>query len=193
MSVLANNKAIPITESKLLALLDLYNDLLSTNFHLRGGTEEWRHQRNIPKDKTLYDTPFYPDLVNLYSIILTLKVKPREYIMFQIKNYKPPTKMSRLNPTIRMLTTPAAVERWENQFVRPLRTTSDEESDRVSRSYMLSLMEANGIQTEDEFYRDPILISQISKSFLAKQPEFQKLVSTGYFLKTFGMAAKDLL
>lgn len=188
-----NNKAIPVTESKLLALLDLYNDLLTTNFHIRGGTEEYKYHKSIPSNKSLYDTYFYQDLLNLYSIITNLKVRPLSYIMFQIKNYRPPTNMSRHSPTLKMLTTPAAVEKWENQFATPKHAISEADNDAVNAAYLKTLCQANGIEDENEIYKDPILISQISKSFLLKQPIFKKLLTEGYYWKAFKLKTSDII
>jgi hypothetical protein len=181
------------TEAKLMSLLDLYNDLLTTNFHIRGGTQEYKYHRTVKDGKALSEMFFYEDLIHLYSVIVHLGVKPRDYIMYQIKTYKPPTKFSRMTPTIRMLTTPAAIEKWENQFVKIKSSMSEEDRDSLNKEYIETLMRANGISSEEEFFKDPILISQVSKSFLVKNPVFKRLLAEGYYLKTFKLKTSDLL
>ena len=183
-----NAGAIP--ESKLLALLEMYNDLLIINF--KRDLREYGHHKTVSNNKTLYEMPFYPDLVNLYNIVTTLKVRPRDYIIYQFKNHKQPTTRSRQVPTIKMLTTPAAVELWEKQFNKPILTISDKDLEESSRKYMLSLMTIHNV-TEEDFFKDPMLISQVAKSFLHKQPAFRKLLSEGYYLKTFKLQASDLI
>lgn len=192
MSPLAKQhlNSIAVSEVKLLALLEIYNDLLNINF--KRDMREYGYHKTISNNKTLYDMPFYPDLVNLYSIITTLKVKPRDYILYQFKNYRRPTTMSRQVPTLKMLTTPAAIELWEKQFFKPVYAISDKDIEESSKKYMLTLMSIHKLTNEEDFFKDPMLISQVAKSFLHKQPIFRKLLAEGYYLKHFKLTAADL-
>ena len=181
------------SDAKLMALLDLYNDLLSVNYHIKGGTEEYKYHKKLKEGLPLSSAPFYEDLLRLYSLIVDLKVRPRDYILYQLRLYKPPTKYSYKVPTLRMLTNPAALERWNKQFIKIQSPLTESELDAANLEYMQTLMRANGLSSEEEFFKDPILLSQVSKSFLLKNNTFKTLLASGYYLRTFGLQAKDLI
>ena len=175
-----------MTDLQLYLLLQIYNDAVSSI--------SWKYQIKIKQDRPLKEYSWYEDLVNLHEIIHALGVKPRDYIRVQITSYKQPTKFSRVVPTIRMMTTVKAMETWEKSQAKPkeAKRLSAEYLIDASKKYMADLMKANGITEEEEFFKDPFLISQVSKSFLTVSPIFNRLLDEGYYSR-FGLSKENLL
>lgn len=175
-----------MTDSQLYLLLQIYNDTVSSI--------SWKYQIRTKPDKLLKEYPWYEDLVNLYNIIHTLGAKPRDYIRVQITHYKQPTKFSRVVPTIRMMTTVKALETWEKSQAKPkeAKRLSNDYLIQASNTYMLGLMKANNLASEEEFFKDPFLISQVSKVFLLVNPIFVRLLEEGYYSR-FGLSKENLV
>lgn len=174
-----------MTDSQLYLLLQIYNDAVSSI--------SWKYQVRVKQDTPLKEHSWYPDLINLYNMVHSLGAKPRDYIRVQIINYKQPTKFSRVVPTLRMMTTVKAMETWEKSQAKPVeaKRLSVEFLNRASSKYMLDLMKANNLSSEEEFFKDPFLISQVSKSFLYSNPIFNRLLDEGYYSR-FGLSRETL-
>ncbi len=175
-----------MNDRQLYLLLQIYNDAISTI--------SWKYQIKLKEGQKLESYTWYKDLVNLYNIIHSLGIKPRAYITFQINNYKQPTKFSRMVPTIRMLTTMKALEDWEKANAAPVKAKilSEDYLIESSKKYMVDLMRANNIDSEEEFFKDPYLISMLSKCFLIKNPIFMSLLNSGYYSK-FGLTRESFV
>ena len=173
-----------MNDKQLYLLLQIYNDAISSI--------GWKYQIKLKEGQKLSSYTWYQDLINLYNIIHSLGVKPRDYVRFQVNNYKQPTKFSRMVPTLRMLTTMKAVEDWERSQGPPIeaKRLSDDYLIETSKKYMSDLMKANNISSEEEFFKDPYLISMLSRAFLVNNPTFMSLLNSGYYTK-FGLTRES--
>jgi hypothetical protein len=175
-----------VPEAKLFLLLQLYNDMV--------GKVNWKCALKVYINKPAISSySWYPDLCNLHKILQALGAKPREYISFQIQYHTNTVKFGRTVPTIRMLTTPAAVERWEKHKSGPrIDHVSRNDIIQSSTRHMANIMHANGLD-ELSFFQNPLFIGEVSKVFLAQNETFRTLLASGYYHKHFGLSATDLI
>lgn len=175
-----------MNDKTLYLLLQIYNDAICSI--------GWKYQIKLKEGQALSSYSWYNDLVNLYNIIHSLGVKPRDYVGFQVNTYKPPTKFGRKVPTIRMLTSLKAVEAWEKSQAKPVeaRIMSDNDLILASKKYMLDLMHANNMSSEEDFFKDPFMLQMVSKSFLASNSTFMSILNSGYYSR-FGLTRENLI
>ena len=175
-----------VPDSKLYLLLQLYNGAV--------GKVSWNYAVKVSKNKLFKDHPWYDDLVNLYNIIHYNGLKARDYLAVQVSHYRKATRFSRTVPSIRMMTTPAALEVWskslERTFAKP---PSFAELVNISDKYMRDLMHMNHITSEEDFFKDPLLIREVSRAFLSQHPVFLRLLAEGYYKEHFGLENSDIL
>jgi hypothetical protein len=175
-----------IPDSKLYLLLQLYNGAV--------GKVSWNYAVKINKKKLFREHPWYDDLVNLYNIIHYNGIKARDYLAVQVSHYRKATRFSRSVPTIRMMTTPAALEVWSKSLERTTaKPPSFSELVTSSEKYMRDLMQMNNLSSEEEFFKDPLLIREVSRAFLSQHPVFLRLLSEGYYKEHFGLENSDIL
>jgi len=175
-----------IPDSKLYLLLQLYNGAV--------GKVSWNYAVKINKKKLFREHPWYDDLVNLYNIIHYNGIKARDYLNVQVTHYRKATRFSRSVPTIRMMTTPAALEVWSKSLERTTaKPPSFSELVTSSEKYMRDLMQMNNLSSEEEFFKDPLLIREVSRAFLSQHPVFLRLLSEGYYKEHFGLENSDIL
>ena len=175
-----------IPDSQLYLLLQLYNGAV--------GKVSWNYVVKVSPKKPFKEYPWYKDLVNLYNIIQSNGLKAREYLALQVSSYRRATRFSRVVPSIRMLTTPAALEVWSKSKERvSAKAPSIDALDRLSEKYMRDLMQMNNLDSTEDFFKDPLLIREVSRDFLRKQPEFNRLLLAGYYKEHFGMENCDIL
>jgi hypothetical protein len=87
-----------------------------------------------------------------------------------------------------------ALEDWEKANAAPVKAKilSEDYLIESSKKYMVDLMRANNIDSEEEFFKDPYLISMLSKCFLIKSPVFMSLLNSGYYSK-FGLTRESFV
>jgi len=186
--------AAEITENDVMNLISFYNDCATVmGFPYKGIR---------PKGtKPLKDHPWYKDAFQLVRIINKMGAKPRDFIMAQFHYFKK-VKLKRVNsrdiPTLHTMLEPSAVDKWRNylQYIGkelPLaKKITKEEMKMFNIKRMRHLMDKYNIKDEEDFFKDPILISQLSKTFVESHESFNKLVSDQYYEKKFGMKLEEL-
>ena len=175
-----------IPDSKLYLLLQLYNGAV--------GKVSWNYAVRLNKNKLFKEHPWYDDLVNLYNIIHYNGIRARDYLSVQVSHYRKATRFSRSVPTIRMMTTPAALEVWSKSLERTVvKPPSFTELVSISEKYMKDLMHMNNLSSEEDFFKDPLLIREVSRAFLSQHPVFLRLLSEGYYKEHFGLENSDIL
>jgi hypothetical protein len=175
-----------IPDSKLNILLQIYNSEV--------GRISWNYTVKVSPKKLFKQHPWYQDLVNLFNIVYHNNLKARDYIHVQVTNYRKATRFSRTVPTIRMMTTPAALEVWEKSQTRiTAQAPTYPMLIRISEQYMKDLMTMNNIGSEEDFFKDPLLIREVSRAFLSQHPIFMRLLSEGYYKTHFGLEDSDIL
>lgn len=175
-----------VPESKLYLLLQLYNGVV--------GKVSWNYTVKLSGKKLFKDHPWYQDLVNLYNIVVHNNLKARDYIAVQVSHYRRATRFSRVVPSIRMMTTPAALEVWEKSLARiPAKAPTYDALIKISDQYMKDLMHMNNLASEEDFFKDPLLIREVSRAFLSQHPIFMRLLAEGYYKEYFGLESSDIL
>jgi hypothetical protein len=177
--------AVDITETDVALVASLFNDCIAK-------IDPFRFQLDLRGDFTM--KPWYKELVTLIRLMNKIEAKPRLYIQAQITEYRKPCKSSREVPTIKMMTTPAGVDRYQRYLERMGMTPvkyykiSHEEMADFSKTQMEAIMKRLNIPSEQEFFKDPYLVAQLSKSYVKDNPVFQELAASGFYQKKFGIA-----
>lgn len=176
-----------ISESEVYMIANIYNDFAN---------------KLCPHDalymgKDFSKQSWYNDIIKLIRIMDQVKAKPRLYIQAQFAEYKKPVRKGRNFPTIGMMCTPAGVERYESFMTKNKRVeshilSSDEVND-FSINQMRSIMERLHIATEEDFFKDPYLISQLAKTYVKHHPAFQKLVSERFYQTRYKLDPESLV
>lgn len=175
-----------VTDISLNLLLQLYNNAV--------GKVGWQYAIRLNGKRPFKEYPWYQDLINLYNILHYNKITPREYLTVQISHYKKATRFSRNVPSIRMMTTPAALEVWAQSQTRvSAKPPSYDQLIVASTKYMQDLIHMNGLASEEEFFKDPFLIREVSRAFLNQNSTFKRLLSEGYYKEHFGLETSDIL
>lgn len=181
--------ATEITESDVALIANLFNDFVAK-------IDPFRYRLDLNGDFTT--KPWFKEIVTLIRLMARIDAKPRLYIQAQIAEYRQPCKVSRAVPTIKMMTTPAGVDRYhrflDKMGMNPttVHKVSDEEMADFSKSQMEAIMKRLNIVTEREFFKDPYLVAQLSKSYVQKNPAFQELVTEGFYQKKYKVKPDSL-
>lgn len=182
--------AVEISEVDIAMVANIYNDCIAK-------IDPFRFHLDLRGDFTL--KPWCKDIISLIRLINKIGAKPRLYIQAQVVEYRKPCKSARQIPTIKMMTTPAGIDRYERfcdrmgmNRAKPVKITNTDLED-FSGVQMTSLMKRLNIPCEDDFFKDPYLVAQLSKSFVLKHPSFIKLDHEGYYQKKFGVPSESIL
>jgi hypothetical protein len=178
---------IPETDVALIA--QIYNDCASK-------IDPFRYRLNLKGDFT--KKPWYNDLVKLIRLMVNIGVKPRTYIHAQFVEYRKPMFKARRVPTIRMMTTPSGIDRYnryceEIASIKDFNIISKEEMDEFSQRQMEKFIQQLNIPSEEDFFKDLYLLTQLSRSFVKNHPIFKKLVREGYYQKVYGVSPDAIL
>lgn len=178
-----------ISETDIALIAHIYNDCLER-------IDPFKYRLSL--DKTFTKKPWYKDMFNLVRVITSIDAKPREYIQAQISEYVKPIKRSREIPTIRMMASPSGIDRYKRYCKRhgklpsnDMRITSKELA--VFSSHQLSKVLKTNNLTEEQFFKDPYLIAQLSRVFVENHPVFRHYEEMGFYKKAFGVSGLDLL
>lgn len=181
--------AIEISETDIALVANIYNDCVAK-------IDPYRFLLDLRGDFTL--RPWCKDIITLIRLIKKLGAKPRIYIQAQVVEYRKPCQSSRQVPTIKMMTTPAGIDRYERFCDRmgmdrkpPMKVTKLELED-FSSIQMNTIMTRLNLSCADDFFKDPYLVSQLSQSFVKKHPSFIKLEAEGYYKKKFGINGEEI-
>jgi hypothetical protein len=148
--------------------------------------------------KSLKDYNWYGDVISLTRLICSLEAKPKEFITAQFLYYKKNHSKGREIPSFKTMITPAAIEKWHKYMQELGKETpayeriSKEEMDKFNTLRMKHLIKQYNIQKEEDFFKDPLLISQLSRSFIEKFETYNTLVETGYYKTNFGIDVETL-
>jgi len=181
--------ATEITESDVALIANIFNDCIAK-------IDPFRYRLDLNGNFTT--KPWFKEIITLIRLMARIEAKPRLYIQAQISEYKAPCKVSRAVPTIKMMTTPAGVDRYhrflDKMGMNPTNVPkiSEEEMMDFSKAQMEAVMKKLNIPTEREFFKDPYLVAQLSKSFVQKNPSFQELVSEGFYQKKYKLSPDNL-
>lgn len=181
--------AVDITESDVALIANLFNDCIAK-------IDPFRFRLDLNGDFTM--KPWYKEIITLIRLMTKIEAKPRLYIQAQITEYRKPCKSSREVPTIKMMCSPAGIDRYQ-RFLEKMGMTPDkvhrisqEEMADFSKSQMETIMKRLNIPNEQEFFKDPYLVAQLSKSYVQSNPVFQELATSGFYQKKFGVDPDNL-
>lgn len=181
--------AVDITESDVALVANIFNDCIAK-------IDPFRFRLDLSGNFTM--KPWYKEIITLIRLMTKIEAKPRLYIQAQITEYKKPCKSSREVPTIKMMCSPAGIDRYQ-RFLEKMGMTPDkvhkvsqEEMVDFSKSQMKAIMKRLNIPNEQEFFKDPYLVAQLSKSYVQSNPVFQELASSGFYKKKYGVDPANL-
>lgn len=182
--------AVEITESDVALVANLLNDCIAK-------IDPFRFRLNLNGDFTM--KPWYKEIITLIRLMNKIEAKPRLYIQAQIAEYRKPCKIAREVPTIKMMYSPAGIDRYQ-RFLDKMGMTSSkyhkvtvEEMMDFSKTQMVTIMKRLNIPNEQEFFKDPYLVAQLSASFVKNNLNFIKLESEGFYKKKFGITGEGML
>lgn len=181
--------AVEISEPDIAMVANLYNDCIAK-------VDPFRFSLDLKGDFTL--KPWCKDIITLIRLMNKIGAKPRTYIQAQVVEYRKPCKSARNIPTIKMMCSPAGIDRYDrfcdrmglNQ--RPVHKITQLELEDFSGIQMVSTMKRLNISCEDDFFKDPYLIAQLSQGFVRKHPSFIKLEAQGFYQKKFGITGEEI-
>ena len=148
--------------------------------------------------KPLKSYSWYPDVTSLTRLISSLEAKPKDFITAQFIYYKKKHSKGREIPSFKTMITPAAIEKWHKYMIAQGKETpayeriSREEMDKFNTMRMKHLISQYKIEKEEDFFKDPLLISQLSKSFVEKFETYNMLVESGYYKNVFGIDPENI-
>lgn len=143
--------------------------------------------------KPLKDYSWYGDVTSLTRLICSLEAKPKDFITAQFLYYKKGHSKGREIPAFKTMLAPAAIEKWHRYMQEQGKETpayekiSKEEMNKFNKMRMQHLIKQYNIQKEDDFFKDPVLISQLSRSFVEQFETYNTLVESGYYKNVFGL------
>jgi hypothetical protein len=134
----------------------------------------------------------------MIRIMANIGAKPRIYIQAQISEYRKPIYKARQVPTLKMMSTPSGIDRYnkycnEKNNIKDFNVISKEEMDDFSKRKMEEIIYRLNIKSEEDFFKDIYLISQLSHSFVKEHPIFKKLVAEGYYQKAYSLSPDAIL
>lgn len=178
-----------ISETDVALVANIYNDCVSK-------LDPFRYHLNLKGDFT--KKPWYNDIVKMIRLITNIGAQPRTYIQAQISEYRKPMYKARLIPTLRMMTTPSGIDRYnkycqERGGIKEVNTISQEEMNEFSQKQMEEIIYRLNIKSEEEFFKDVYLITQLSREFVKNNPVFKKLVAEGYYQQTYNLSPEAML
>lgn len=176
-----------VTEEDVLNIVRLYNDFVRV--HDTGYRYYIKVTKNFSKHKN------YGDAISLFRLILSLNTTPREYLSAQFMLYKAMKKhpYSRQLPTLKNLSSPAAVKRWNDYLLAtgkkemPSVKLTDEDIIKYNEFQLKKLMESWNISNEKDFFKDVILANQFPLEFLQRRATFRELVREQYYENTYSV------
>jgi hypothetical protein len=173
-------------EERLVILLDYYNLFVDRISPIK----KLRPRKNIPFSENYY----YDDLKKLEYVIKVLNTTPQKYLEFQFRKWRAPFRLARQFPALSYLSSPVAIEK----YIRSLGPSEENLVDNLamltfSAKHMQDLMSANNISSEEEFFKDPLFLSEVSEEFLSSNETFMELLNSGYYENTFGLTINDIL
>ena len=179
-----------ISNSDVALIANVYNDIV-------GRIDPFKYRLDMRGDFT--KKSWYNDVVQLIRTMAGVGAKPRIYIQAQITEYRKPMFRARQLPTIRMMASPAGIDRYNkycaernSPSIKPY-VVSEEDMINMSKTQMDFLMKRLNIDSEEQFFKDIYLVNQLSKVFVKKHPVFQKLSEEGYYYKTYGVSPDAIL
>jgi hypothetical protein len=180
-----NNTEYSLTDARLI--IDLYNDLTAIKQGFRH-----RDKKVSAEEAEKYNEKIMKEAIAVLRLASRFNATPREFIMAQIEQYKGKNKFRKF-PTLKMMSAPSAVDSWKaycervGKIVPEVDEASQTELLKYNKSRMTTIMRTNNVKSEEDFFKNPIFISDLSYSFLQKQPLFIKLVKENYYQENFGM------
>ena len=180
--------AVEISEVDIALVANLYNDCIAK-------IDPFRFNLDLRGDFTL--KPWCKDIITLIRVMKKVGAKPRTYIQAQVVEYRKPCKSARNIPTIKMMCSPAGIDRYDRFCDRmgmnqkPVHIITQTDLEDYSGIQMNDTMERLNI-CEDDFFKDPYLVSQLSQGFVRKHPSFIKLESEGFYKKKFGITGEEI-
>lgn len=179
-----------ISNSDVALIANVYNDIV-------GRIDPFRYQLDMRGDFT--KKSWYNDIIQLIRHMAGIGAKPRIYIQAQITEYRKPMFKSRQLPTIRQMASPAGIDRY-NRYCEERNTpsikpyvVSEEDMITMSKIQMDFLMKRLNIDSEEKFFKDMYLVTQLSSIFIKNHPIFQQLVKEDYYLKQYGVNINEIL
>lgn len=170
-----------ITDKEVYLYANLYNEIVGT-------IDNFKFNLRIPND--IKKAFWYKDILNVIHLMKVLKCNPREYFVFQIKNYNAKHSKGRQVPTVKMLSSPRLVSLWEEyvfkqaSYKKPI-VVSKEALIQYSKDKKSQLMKIYNL-TELDFFKDLVLVLQLSPDYLQQSEIFQRLYDSGYYKKVYG-------
>ncbi len=180
---------IEISETDIIMIAEIYNDII-------GKIDPYKFHLSFKGD--FKGRTWYREMIPLIRLMKSIKAKPRLYLQAQVVEYRKPVKHARQVPTIKMMATPAGIERYERFCVKrgltksKIHKVTQTELEDFSGIQMLAMMERLHISCQDDFFKDPYLIAQLSQSYVKKHPSFIKLEAEGFYQKEFGVSVESL-
>lgn len=173
-------------EHRLILLLDYYNLFVSQISPIK--------QLRPSKSLSFKENSFFVDLRKLDCVITSFKTTPQKYLEFQFRNWRIPFKLSRKFPPLSYLSSPNAVEKFARSIAPNIENmVSSQSLISFSESYIKDLMTIHNIKTEEDFFKDPIFISDLPENYLKLNKTFQKLLSENYYENTFGITKEEIM
>lgn len=179
------NTEYSLTDAKLV--VDLYNDLTA----MRRGAR-YKDKKVSVEEAAKYNERIMKEAIAFLRLTGRFNASPREFMLAQVDQYSGKNRFRKF-PTLKMMSAPSAVDNWKSycervgKIVPEVDDTSLESLLKYNKDRMSTIMRTNNVKTEEDFFKNPIFISDLSYSFLQKQPLFIKLVKEQYYKDTYDM------